>query len=133
MQRKKHRIGIWAVIAGLIALSFSTGGCTSATPAPVIYGRAPAPILGPAPAAAGAIDFSTPPFDEITTPRIAYDQPPSECVPFARTISGLAIWGDAVTWWAQAAGKYPRSSRPPKARSWCCAAGRTTSADMWRS
>ena len=45
-------------------------------------------------------------------PRISYDLPPSECVPFARTISGIAIWGDAVTWWRQAAGKYPRSSRP---------------------
>lgn len=111
MQPKKHKIGIWAVIAGLVALAFSASACTAATPAPVVYGHAPAPILAPAPATA-AIDFSTPPFDGFTTPRVIYDQPPSECVPFARTISGVAIWGDAVTWWAQAEGKYPRSSRP---------------------
>ncbi|MDP3738118.1 MAG: CHAP domain-containing protein [Hyphomonadaceae bacterium] len=113
MQRKKHKIGIWAVIAGLIALSFSTSACTSTAPAPIVYGHAPAPILTPGPApATAAIDFSTPSFDEFTAPRVAYDRPPSECVPFARTISGVAIWGDAVTWWAQAEGRYPRSSRP---------------------
>ncbi|HVZ98820.1 MAG TPA: CHAP domain-containing protein [Caulobacterales bacterium] len=35
-----------------------------------------------------------------------------ECVPFAREASGVAIFGDANTWWSQAEGRYPRSSLP---------------------
>lgn len=37
---------------------------------------------------------------------------PLQCVPFARGASGIDIYGDAHTWWAQAAGRYPRSSVP---------------------
>lgn len=35
-----------------------------------------------------------------------------ECVPFARQLSGIPIYGDAWTWWDQAAGHYARGSRP---------------------
>ncbi|MFN3464100.1 MAG: CHAP domain-containing protein [Terricaulis sp.] len=35
-----------------------------------------------------------------------------QCVPFARQLSGVQIFGNANTWWAQAAGRYPRSSQP---------------------
>jgi surface antigen len=35
-----------------------------------------------------------------------------QCVPFARQASGLSIYGDAWTWWAQAAGRYSRSRSP---------------------
>lgn len=35
-----------------------------------------------------------------------------ECVPFAREISGVGIYGDAHTWWAQAEGKFKRGNRP---------------------
>lgn len=35
-----------------------------------------------------------------------------ECVPFARAVSGIQIWGDAWTWWSQAAGKYQRGTEP---------------------
>lgn len=35
-----------------------------------------------------------------------------ECVPFARDTSGIHIYGDAHTWWNQAAGKYARGSVP---------------------
>ncbi len=35
-----------------------------------------------------------------------------ECVPFARQVSGIQIWGDAWTWWEQARGKYRRGDRP---------------------
>jgi hypothetical protein len=116
MQRRKRTVGIWAVILGLIALSFSA--CTSA-PAPIVYAsRSPGPIASYPPTAqrsplpAPSVDLSTPRFDEFTAPRFASDQPPSECVPFARNISGIQIWGDAVTWWTQAEGRYPRSRRP---------------------
>lgn len=35
-----------------------------------------------------------------------------QCVPYARQISGIQIYGDALTWWDQAEGKYARGSRP---------------------
>lgn len=35
-----------------------------------------------------------------------------ECVPFARDTSGIRIYGDAHTWWNQAAGKYARGTLP---------------------
>lgn len=35
-----------------------------------------------------------------------------ECVPFARAASGIQIYGDAWTWWDQAAGKYRRGDAP---------------------
>ena len=35
-----------------------------------------------------------------------------QCVPFARQASGIQIFGDAWTWWDQAAGRYARSDRP---------------------
>ncbi|NWH09459.1 MAG: CHAP domain-containing protein [Alphaproteobacteria bacterium] len=37
---------------------------------------------------------------------------PQQCVPFAREMSGIAIRGDASTWWDQARGRYPRSNLP---------------------
>ena len=35
-----------------------------------------------------------------------------QCVPFARAASGIAIYGDAWTWWAQAEGRYVRGHAP---------------------
>ncbi len=35
-----------------------------------------------------------------------------QCVPYARTVSGVQIYGDAWTWWQQAEGKYARGYRP---------------------
>ncbi len=35
-----------------------------------------------------------------------------QCVPYARRVSGIAIYGDAHTWWGQAAGKFARGSQP---------------------
>ncbi|MBL8771742.1 MAG: CHAP domain-containing protein [Phenylobacterium sp.] len=35
-----------------------------------------------------------------------------QCVPFARLISGIQIFGDARTWWQQAAGKYETGFTP---------------------
>jgi len=35
-----------------------------------------------------------------------------QCVPFARTASGVAIYGDAWTWWSQAEGRYQRGHTP---------------------
>ena len=35
-----------------------------------------------------------------------------QCVPYAREVSGIAIYGDAHTWWEQAAGRYDRGNKP---------------------
>src|ERR1700756_4608926 len=35
-----------------------------------------------------------------------------QCVPFARMISGIELFGDAWTWWRQAAGKYAQGFAP---------------------
>ncbi len=35
-----------------------------------------------------------------------------QCVPFARQISGVDIFGNAKTWWYQAEGRYERGSEP---------------------
>jgi surface antigen len=35
-----------------------------------------------------------------------------QCVPFARAASGIAIYGDAWTWWDQADGRYRRGDAP---------------------
>ncbi|WP_083550604.1 CHAP domain-containing protein [Sphingorhabdus lutea] len=35
-----------------------------------------------------------------------------QCVPYARALSGINIYGDAHTWWGQAEGKYKRNNRP---------------------
>lgn len=35
-----------------------------------------------------------------------------QCVPYARQVSGIRIYGDAWTWWAQAEGRYARGFRP---------------------
>lgn len=38
--------------------------------------------------------------------------PGINCAPFARELSGIALYGDAASWWEQADGRYVRASRP---------------------
>jgi hypothetical protein len=39
--------------------------------------------------------------------------PPQECVPYARQVSGIQLYGDAWTWWdGAAAGRYQRGETP---------------------
>jgi len=35
-----------------------------------------------------------------------------ECVPYARQVSGIELYGDAADWWDQAVGRYPRGTDP---------------------
>lgn len=122
MKRTKQKLAPRAILFGVVALSFSA--CASApTPAPVVYAK-----LAPSTAAAGRapsqefasaawsrtspVDLTAIPFDADTAPRILSDAPPSECVPYARAVSGIDIRGDAVTWWRRAEGLYARSRHP---------------------
>ncbi|HTG38722.1 MAG TPA: CHAP domain-containing protein [Sphingomonas sp.] len=40
------------------------------------------------------------------------EQYSGQCVPFARAVSGINIWGDAWTWWDQARERYDRGRKP---------------------
>jgi surface antigen len=42
-----------------------------------------------------------------------------QCVPFARLVSGIQLFGDAHTWWQQAAGRY-QTGYTPKAGAVLC-------------
>ena len=45
-------------------------------------------------------------------PRIVTPSKPQQCVPFARARSGIALYGDAYTWWDQARGRYGEYRSP---------------------
>lgn len=90
--------------ARTLALTFvacALAACATA-PAPVVTAARPA-ALPPAPSAV---------IDPYAPPRILEGMPETECVPFARSASGVEIYGDAYTWWTQAEGRYPRSAYP---------------------
>lgn len=59
-----------------------------------------------------AIALATP----FILPSTASAEPPAagwlECVPFARDLSGIRIFGNALTWWDQAKAHYARGSTP---------------------
>jgi len=58
----------------------------------------------PAPALADAVDG----YDDVAGDAQGYLQ----CVPYAREVTGIQIYGDAWTWWDQAAGRYARGHTP---------------------
>ncbi len=45
-------------------------------------------------------------------PRIVAASAPLQCVPYARQMTGVAIRGDAWTWWDAARGRYARGTVP---------------------
>ncbi len=58
-----------------------------------------------------------------TSTAIRYSEPAIEmeeqvgflsCVPYARSVSGVQLFGDAWTWWKGAEGKYPKGKAPHK-------------------
>lgn len=62
------------------------------------------------PVAARSIDF-----DESGSVADSGDSalpPYLQCVPYARQVTGIHIFGDAHTWWDQAAGRYARGLQP---------------------
>ena len=38
--------------------------------------------------------------------------PGLSCAPFARALSGIELYGEADSWWWEAAGRYDRAARP---------------------
>ena len=52
-------------------------------------------------------------FERDNPARAARELPPYlQCVPYARQLTGIQIYGDAHTWWDQAAGRYERGRTP---------------------
>lgn len=76
----------------ILSLSLLLAACSTAQ-----YGAVRSPAPNPIPGAA---------------PRIVAAAAPLQCVAFARNASGVAIWGNASTWWNSAAGRYRRGNRP---------------------
>jgi hypothetical protein len=46
----------------------------------------------------------------VSTPAMAKGR--LQCVPYARALSGIDLFGNAKTWWAKAAGRYERGNSP---------------------
>jgi hypothetical protein len=59
-------------------------------------------------AACGGRDQPPAPQPTILPALIPIPNGPLQCVPYARLVSGVAIRGDAWTWWDQAAARYSR-------------------------
>lgn len=91
-----------AVAAGVLMLLLTA--CATA-PAPVSMGglRDREGIIAPQP---------DPDFELGADARVSDPRARVQCVPYARQLSGIEIYGNANTWWAQAAGRYPRSALP---------------------
>lgn len=47
-----------------------------------------------------------------STARAGIRVPGINCAPFARELSGIALYGSAESWWDSAAGRYDRGERP---------------------
>lgn len=82
-------------MAPAMALAAALGACVSMGPPPSHAPGAPVP-----------------PRVEPRAPRIIPQPVPLQCVPFARQVSGIEIYGDAATWWRQAEGRFDRADRP---------------------
>lgn len=62
----------------------------------------------PAPSTANVVRYSQP--DTTVEEPAAY----ISCVPYARSASGVQLFGDAWTWWKAADGKYAKGAKPSK-------------------
>jgi hypothetical protein len=56
--------------------------------------------------------YESPPPEAASNAMLTTPSSPIQCVPYAREHSGVKIYGDAWTWWNQAAGKFPRETAP---------------------
>lgn len=92
----------WAERARALGLGLAAAALTACA-------STPAQISG---AGVGEAVIAAPPNEFGDMPRVVDYAANLQCVPFARRASGIAIYGDANTWWRQAAGRYPRSHSP---------------------
>ncbi|MGE0739912.1 MAG: CHAP domain-containing protein [Hyphomonadaceae bacterium] len=93
------RDGIGSLRALSLGLAAAALAACATTPAPIARGGSRQPAPPP-------LDYGAGP------PEVVDYSARLQCVPFARQASGIDLYGDANTWWAQAVGRYPRSSLP---------------------
>lgn len=86
-----------ALALGLMAAALTACASTPAPVYPGLRGRAPA---------------INAPYEPDAPPRVADARANLQCVPYARDLSGIEIYGNANTWWSRAEGRYPRSTVP---------------------
>jgi surface antigen len=102
------------LLAAAAAAGFTAGNAEALTPLSADLSVDPSVIDGPsenATLAPSAFERAPDAAFEPTA-RIANRRAHLQCVPFARRESGVAIFGDANTWWQQAAGRYEREGAP---------------------
>jgi hypothetical protein len=111
----------FAIAAGALAASFvpgfGVGAAEARTPLAIDPVEAPIGAMQPS-----AYTVSPPsafqPVEEVdeaalgAAATVDASGPRLQCVPFAREASGVEIYGNANTWWAQAAGRFARVRAP---------------------
>jgi len=112
--KKEFRMNRSTAACVLCAI-FMLGGCGSSNSDRIAAANTPEP--GPEAAAQPPAEptVSAPAVAQphiVTQPRIVTPPRRMQCVPYARAQSGIAIRGDAWTWWDRAAGSYVRSAQP---------------------
>lgn len=97
------------LVGGAIALGAFTSGQAAAS-----EGGEDAPSGAPlvAPASFEPGSDLRPTQASMEEPRVMRLRARIQCVPYAREQSGVALRGDANTWWRQAAGKFERTQAP---------------------
>jgi hypothetical protein len=93
---KRVMIGRFRHLAAVVCVGLAASGLSACST------RSFDPDFQPRPLSLSADDL----------PRYVEAAPRAECVPFAREVSGIQIYGDAYTWWDQAAGRYNRERTP---------------------
>ncbi|MBU0725881.1 MAG: CHAP domain-containing protein [Alphaproteobacteria bacterium] len=78
----------------------------------ILAGCAAGPKTPPAAPSGGSVAYA--PQNLAPSPLRPYPETDAflQCVPFARAVSGIQIYGDAGTWWDKAARDYARGNRP---------------------
>jgi len=107
--------GFLCTILTLLALA----ACAVPQPSPPSGAAAPSRAqvfdpVPPAPERASRPERGVAPSEGDPLPRaqIVAAQAPMQCVPYARSLSGIGLRGDAWTWWDRAAGHYERGRAP---------------------
>ncbi|HUO99543.1 MAG TPA: CHAP domain-containing protein [Rhizomicrobium sp.] len=84
-------MGSFVRLAAAALFCAALAACTTTPPSSYGYDRDYGTVARPAPRSPGSV---------------------LQCVPYAREHSGIALYGDAWTWWDQADGRYARAPTP---------------------
>ncbi|MET0182679.1 MAG: CHAP domain-containing protein [Caulobacterales bacterium] len=102
------------IAATAITASFTLGGAAEALTPMSIDASVIEPQAEPSQFSTAAPSAFAPNSDDgfEPSPELSRRFPRLQCVPFARMVSGVQIFGNANTWWQQASGRYAREREP---------------------